>query len=316
MLYQPEWETVWLDSWNKAKEAVDALCNVSTVAVDTETSGWQYGSNRLCLAQFSSKDLRKNFLFDCLAFEEVSSLFKPLIENTSVKKVAHNVSFEYKIFESLGLKLQNYACTLELAKKLRPHLASFKLSYLCERFLGFTLDKSWQTSDWMQRPLLEEQIRYAASDSEVTAKIYDLLIEIKSRLDQVSDKDLDELMKLYAEVTRKREQLLEPIFDSLCDYDYLLEVTKEKIREKLPEYQNEYENEYCWAKLQEVRKTEVSIDALRELFPEIADLVIEPYVKRDKLKAVFKEYNIPISDMDKIIVDVGKTYRLQLEVKC
>ncbi|MCS6894234.1 MAG: hypothetical protein NZO16_06710, partial [Deltaproteobacteria bacterium] len=287
MLYQPEWEVVLLDSWNKAKDAIDELTQCSTVAVDTETAGWQYGTNRLCLAQFSSGEVRKNYLFDCLVLEDLGNMFKPIIESKRIVKVAHNVSFEMRMFETLGLSLTNYDCTLELSKKLRPHLASFRLSHLAEYFLGQTLDKSWQTSDWSQRPLLDAQLIYAASDAEATFKIYLILKSIKERLTQLLEGGIDELLKNFYELTRRRESLVKPIFNDLCDIDYLLEEIREKVRQLLPQYDNQYENDYAVARLQEVRKTEVSIDLLRAKYPEIADLVIEPFVRRDKLKATF-----------------------------
>ncbi|MCS6960911.1 MAG: hypothetical protein NZT61_00195 [Deltaproteobacteria bacterium] len=315
MLYEPEWDVHWIDSWNDAKDAIDELLSCSTVAVDTETAGWQFGSNRLCVVQFSAEPIKKNYLFDALNLLELDSLFKPLIENKQVLKVAHNVSFELKVFETIGLSLANYACTLEMAKQLRPHLSSFRLSALAEHFFSRSLDKSWQVSDWSQRPLLPEQIRYAASDAEVTYKIYKVLKNIATRLRSALTDDIDSLLRNYAEVCRKKEELLKPIFDTLCDYDYLLEAIKEKVRQELPKYNNEYENESCYARLQEVRKTEVSIELLKEKYPEIAELVIEPYVRRDKLKAVFKEFNLGQSDLDKVIIDVGKTYRLHLEIK-
>lgn len=41
------------------------------------------------------------------------------------------------------------------------------MAMVCERELGIALDKNEQTSDWAQRPLSDEQLRYAALDAEV-----------------------------------------------------------------------------------------------------------------------------------------------------
>ncbi len=315
MLYSPEWEINFIDDWERAREAIDNLLTCALVAVDTETAGWQYGSNRLCLAQFSSEEIRTNYIFDCIALENCSDLFKPVIESKEVKKVAHNVSFEYKIFESLGLELKNYECTLELAKKIRPHLDGFRLSTLTEHFLGYSLDKSLQTSDWSRRPLSDSQILYAASDAEVTYKIFVILKSIKDKLDYTLSQDIDGLLKSFKELTLKRADLIKPIFDELSDVDYLLEEIKQRVKVLLPKYDNYYENEYGSARLQEVRKTEVSIELLKKKYPEIADQVIEPYVKRDKLKAIWREFNLSPSLMEELIIDVGKNFRLQIEVK-
>ena len=46
---------------------------------------------------------------------------------------------------------------------------------VCERELGLILDKSEQTSNWAQRPLSAEQLRYAALDAEVLLVLYERL---------------------------------------------------------------------------------------------------------------------------------------------
>eukprot|EP00571_Detonula_confervacea_P005703 CAMPEP_0172323104 /NCGR_PEP_ID=MMETSP1058-20130122/47862_1 /TAXON_ID=83371 /ORGANISM="Detonula confervacea, Strain CCMP 353" /LENGTH=805 /DNA_ID=CAMNT_0013039021 /DNA_START=297 /DNA_END=2714 /DNA_ORIENTATION=- len=51
-------------------------------------------------------------------------------------------------------------------------LKHFGLSRACETFLGKQLDKAEQCSDWMARPLLPEQLEYAALDAWACAAIH------------------------------------------------------------------------------------------------------------------------------------------------
>ena len=49
------------------------------------------------------------------------------------------------------------------------------LAAVANTMLGTTLDKAEQRSDWEQRPLSTQQIRYAGMDAYVLTKLYDVL---------------------------------------------------------------------------------------------------------------------------------------------
>ena len=46
------------------------------------------------------------------------------------------------------------------------------MANLCEKYLKILLDKTLQKSDWGKRPITEDQLKYAANDSEILFKIY------------------------------------------------------------------------------------------------------------------------------------------------
>ena len=52
---------------------------------------------------------------------------------------------------------------------------TLSLSILSENILGFPLDKRMQKSDWERRPLLYDQILYAALDAYVLLLLYEKL---------------------------------------------------------------------------------------------------------------------------------------------
>ncbi|MBI4957193.1 MAG: hypothetical protein HY908_34590 [Myxococcales bacterium] len=89
-------------------------------------------------------------------------------------KVIHNARFERRLLGSLGIELGGVFDTLEASRRLRGHeaLGGHALAAVCERELGFTLDKSEQTSNWSRRPLSEAQLRYAALDAEVLLALH------------------------------------------------------------------------------------------------------------------------------------------------
>jgi ribonuclease D len=66
---------------------------------------------------------------------------------------------------------------LEASRRVRGReaLGGHSLAVVCERELGFTLDKEAQTSNWSRRPLDAEQLRYAALDAEVLLLLHEKL---------------------------------------------------------------------------------------------------------------------------------------------
>ena len=46
------------------------------------------------------------------------------------------------------------------------------LQTLCWQYLGYELDKTYQTADWRQRPMPEEMLQYAAIDAQVLLPLH------------------------------------------------------------------------------------------------------------------------------------------------
>jgi ribonuclease D len=96
----------------------------------------------------------------------------------------------------------NLNCTFETARSIpyyRLPLRSLSLAALAEHFFGVKLDKTYQKADWGARPLSQEQLAYAASDTEWCRRIYDELQKIP-RPPAVSDDDPAAIARCYIEL--------------------------------------------------------------------------------------------------------------------
>jgi DNA polymerase-3 subunit epsilon len=95
--------------------------------------------------------------------------------------VAHNVGFDYGFiqaeFASLGYAFKREKlCTVRLSRKLLPKRISYSLGNLCES-LG-----------------IDNEARHRAEgDAVATAKLFDLLLELKSQNPQYKNKGIDEI---------------------------------------------------------------------------------------------------------------------------
>jgi hypothetical protein len=89
---------------------------------------------------------------------------------------------------------------------------------------------------------------------------------------------------------------------------------RELIKDKLIAGEPPYKGEFGEASVKQTKKTEVSVEKVKEVFPEIAPLVVVPYVERNRLKAAMKEYGINPKRIDEVLDTVGFTPRLSLEL--
>lgn len=128
--------------------------------------------------------------------------------------VAHNVGFDYGFirdeFASLGAKFKRETlCTVRLSRKLIPGKISYSLGTLCES-LGIP----------------NEARHRAEGDAVATAKLFDLLMQLKGMNPQYKNQGVEELM------TRRIDKMKQYILDKLpeeCGVYYFLNKNKEII---------------------------------------------------------------------------------------
>lgn len=165
----PSGEIRWAGTPVALRELALDLEEVDVVGLDVETT-LELGTP--CLIQIATG--KKTWLVDTLALGDLGPV-RPFLASSRPAKVIHNARFERRVLATIGLELEGIYDTLEASRKLRGAdvLGGHSLAMVCERELGFGLDKSAQTSNWARRPLSAEQIRYAALDAEVLLRLHE-----------------------------------------------------------------------------------------------------------------------------------------------
>ncbi|GAB4136985.1 MAG: exonuclease domain-containing protein [Bacteroidia bacterium] len=138
-------------------------------------------------------------------FHEVAAKIIELTEGRIF--VAHNVGFDYSFvrdeFASLGYKFKrDTLCTVKLSRKLMPGKLSYSLGPLCES-LGIP----------------NEARHRAEGDAVATAKLFDVLLQLKNLDPKYRNKGVDELM------VRRIDKIKQYILDKLpesCGVYYFL----------------------------------------------------------------------------------------------
>ncbi|MFJ3484131.1 ribonuclease D [Pseudomonas sp. NPDC090202] len=114
------------------------------------------------------------FLIDPLLIDDWAPL-TALLENTDVIKVLHACSEDLEVLLRLTGSLPAPLFDTQLAAAYLNLGFSMGYSRLVQEVLNIELPKGETRSDWLQRPLSETQISYAAEDAVHLAEVFSLL---------------------------------------------------------------------------------------------------------------------------------------------
>ena len=151
----------------------EGLTGESRVAVDVEAAGFHRYSDRVCLLQVSSSD--QNFVVDTLAVDPADVLRGPF-ESPTVTVLLHGGDYDLRLLDrDLDLHPVKLFDTQTAAALLGE--PSLGLAALLKKYLDVQVSKKYQRADWAKRPLPDEMLDYAASDTRHLHELADLLTE-------------------------------------------------------------------------------------------------------------------------------------------
>lgn len=205
----------YLTNSNDIKEAIARLSHMPILWVDTEVADYKTKNPHLSLIQIlaNSTDItgEQVLIFDVLDQPELIDYFiDEIMVNEAIAKVFHNKSFDLRY---LGQKrAKNVVCTLELAKKLPYYLApklDNTLKTLAENLCHFpNVNKDPQSSEWGQRPLADEQIRYAYLDPVYTAQVHHRLLQLQQQTNiDPATENIERLTRRYRQIEHDWQML-------------------------------------------------------------------------------------------------------------
>ncbi len=175
---------------------VSGLYTTQQLAVDTETQGLNTQAHRLCLVQLCAEDGVCHLVkLEAKDYATCTNL-KKLLSDTSKQKIFHYARFDVAALQYwLDIEVSPIYCTKIASKLVRTYSQAHGLSTVVHEFLGISLKKEQQSSDWARPHLSESQKLYAASD------VY-YLHRVKEHLDRMLKRE-------------GREELAQACFDFL-----------------------------------------------------------------------------------------------------
>ena len=145
------------------------------LAVDTEAASFHKYLDRVYLLQLSSRD--ETAVVDPLAVKDLSA-FGAMLADPAIEVVFHDADYDLRLLhQEFGFQATHLFDTRVAAQLLDE--PGFGLAALLEKYLGMRIDKRFQRADWSLRPLSDEMLAYAATDTRHLAELRDIL---RSRL--------------------------------------------------------------------------------------------------------------------------------------
>ena len=217
-VYEQVGDTAGLKAW------IDRIYERGYVAVDTETTSLNEMQADLvgislavepghaCYIPVGHKASGGDDLFgsDDLAdgqmqMAEALDLLKSVLEDDSILKIGQNMKYDVKIFAALGIDVAPVDDTMLLSYAMHGGLHGHGMDTLSERYLGHTpipikpLLGSGKSARTFDRVPIDDAVRYAAEDADITLRLWQLF-----------------KMQLHrAQVTRVYERLERPMISIL-----------------------------------------------------------------------------------------------------
>ena len=217
----------FIQTANDFEMLLSTLSTQQAFAVDLEHHSYRSFEGFVCLMQISTRT--HDFIIDTLECRSLMPKLNTVFSNPSILKVFHGSESDIIWLQrDFGIYVVGMFDTYYAAKLL--NLGSHSLSHLVQFYANITLDKKFQLADWRIRPLPQEMIDYARSDTHYLLYIFDrmrqqLLQENKgySLLKQVLLSSTQRCKQLY-----KKEPYKEMSWRSVIDR-YNKKLTNEQI---------------------------------------------------------------------------------------
>ncbi|WP_297186568.1 ribonuclease D [uncultured Porticoccus sp.] len=160
---------------------VEALHKSDVLAVDTEFMRTDTFYPILGLIQIF--DGQQCWLIDPVALESLDALGS-VFKSPAIIKVFHSCSEDLEVLQHVMGTLPQPLFDTQIAAALTGFGFSRGYAALVDDMLGHHVPKGETRSDWLQRPLSEAQLGYAASDVYFLLPVYHLLVEALKKLDR------------------------------------------------------------------------------------------------------------------------------------
>ncbi len=167
-------DIVYIDSNESLALTCDTIRLSKVLCVDTEFHRETTYYPELALIQISNGE--KTCCIDPLSITNFTPLLA-IMNNSNITKVFHASHQDLEIFNYLFNTLPSPIFDTQIAAGLLGYGEQIGYAALMQKELNIDIDKSQTRTDWMKRPLSNDQLLYAASDVYYLAKAYPKIVQ-------------------------------------------------------------------------------------------------------------------------------------------
>ena len=290
---------------------VAELCNALYLYLDIEsTPGFDPLERGFKVRLITIGDGNRSYTFDTFKLQDISPVLE-LIKNKPI--IAHNAKFEVKAFyHRYGILPQVVFDTMvatQIIAYAQGKRESCSLENVANQYLGISMDRTQQASNWGAPQLSEEQIKYALADADVLPRLTSTLVGKLNELDNVGDGN--NVLGL-----RNRVAILEMAFvpevaklelAGLPIDTMKLEQTLIKAKEEFREAYTKFEKDYGANPRSPQQVKQVLEKSLGASLPNTSDSTLAPYAGSGAVNLLLK-----VRKLDKLQDKLGE---LQTKLK-
>jgi len=187
----------WVDSDHRLSVLCDQWQQQHVIALDTEFIRTRTFFPNIGLLQIA--DAHGIYLVDPLALNQFEPL-KAALQNPKLVKVIHSCSEDLEVFDHFLSVLPQPLFDTQIAAAFTGRGASLSYANLIKDIRGDIIPKQETRSDWLQRPLSQSQLDYAALDVEHLIETYHTLVDDLTKLQRLRwvEKECDQLIAKLA----------------------------------------------------------------------------------------------------------------------
>lgn len=197
-----------IDSQEKFNNFINKLKGKDEFVFDTETDGLDVFNSKLLGVSFSWKPGEAYYVTSKYLNDDIKKIF----EDDKIKKIAHNLKFDYEVMRTFGFNVQGiYFDTMIASYLLNPGTRQHSLDALAFTELGYrmqTIQELTQEKNKNKINLSEVQVEkvanYSCEDADITWQLYEKLSEKldDAIIDGVLSKIEVPLIEVLAEMER------------------------------------------------------------------------------------------------------------------
>ncbi|KAM6983190.1 exosome complex component 10 [Tautogolabrus adspersus] len=171
-MYKPIADTkcAFIDSLEDLVALNEKLCRLPEFAVDLEHHSYRSFLGLTSLMQISTRE--DDFIIDTLELRSEMYILNEAFTDPAIVKVFHGADSDIEWLQrDFGLYVVNLFDTHQASRAL--NMARHSLDHLLKHFCSVDSDKRYQLADWRIRPLPDEMVQYARTDTHYLLYIYD-----------------------------------------------------------------------------------------------------------------------------------------------
>ncbi|MGN0003410.1 MAG: DNA polymerase I [Sphingobacterium composti] len=193
-------EYILVDEISTMEDLAADLANQTIFCFDTESTGLDAMTADIVGLSFSYEQGKAYYVptpADPQKAQQIVNIFKPILENTAIKKVGQNIKYDILLLTKYNVKVQGELFDTMLAHYLIDPDTRHGMDILAETYLGYTpvsitelIGGKGKNQGNMRDVEIEKIKEYASEDADITWQLYERLspLLLETKTDELAQK--------------------------------------------------------------------------------------------------------------------------------